>query len=120
MQLRGRSVLVLLHCTLSLTTPCISASKRCSAVERQRQPNERFKWQFWFSPRSPTFKKHGGRIEYLPSDIKSLQTKLSYLLATSQAGNKSATRNKIIAIADNLLQRNSISRKKYRQIMHYL
>ena len=85
-------------------------------VRSNSRIEQTYKWRILFS----TFEKDGGRIEYLPSDIKSLQTKLSYLLATSQAGNKSATRNKIIAIADNLLQRNSISRKKYRQIMHYL
>ena len=75
-----------------------------------------YKWRKLF----PNFRKEGEGIEFLPSDIKSLQDKLSYLLATFQAGNKSATRNKIIAIADNLLHRNYLSREKYRQIMHQL
>ena len=75
-----------------------------------------YKWRKLF----PNFRKEGEGIEFLPSDIKSLQDKLSYLLATFQAGNKSATRNKMIAIADNLLHRNYLSREKYRQIMHQL
>ena len=48
------------------------------------------------------FKKKGCGIEFLPSDIKSLQKELAYLLGEYQAGNTSATRNQIVAIADNL------------------
>ena len=60
------------------------------------------------------------RIEFLPSDITSLQTKLSYLLGEYRAGNTSATRNEIVAIADNLLKRKHITKAEYRQINDYL
>ena len=51
-----------------------------------------------------------GQGIFLPSDIKSLRAKLSYLLAEFRASNTSATRNQIVAIADNLLKR-----KKYQK-----
>ena len=44
------------------------------------------------------------RIEFVPSDITSLQIKLAYLLGKYQTSNTSATRNEIVAIADNLLK----------------
>ena len=59
-------------------------------------------------------------IQFLPADIKSLQTKLSYLIGEYRAGNTSATRNQIIAIADNLFQRNHLSKEQYSHIIHTL
>ena len=44
-------------------------------------------------------------IQFLPGDIKGLQTKLGYLLAEYQAGNTFATRNQIVAVADELFRR---------------
>ena len=49
-------------------------------------------------------KKEGHGIEFLPSDIISLQQQSSYFLAEYQADNKSATRNQVVAIVDNLLK----------------
>ena len=55
-------------------------------------------------------------IQFLLGDISSLQTKLTYLLAEYQAGNTSATRNQIVAIADELLRRKHLSQEQYRNI----
>ena len=60
------------------------------------------------------------RIQFLPGDINSLRTKLDYLLAEYRAGNTSATRNQIVAIADELLQRKQLSRAKYNTINHFI
>ena len=65
-------------------------------------------------------KKKGHGIEFLPSDINSLQQQLAYLLAEYRAGNTSATRNEIVAIADNLLKRKHITKAEYRQINDYV
>ena len=55
-------------------------------------------------------------IQFLPGDISGLQTKLTYLLAEYQAGNTFATRNQIVAIADELLRRKHISQEEYNNI----
>ena len=55
-------------------------------------------------------------IQFLPGDIKGLQTKLGYLLAEYQAGNTFATRNQIIAVADELFRRGHLSSERYRNI----
>ena len=55
-------------------------------------------------------------IQFLPGDIRGLQTKLNYLLAEYQAGNTFATRNQIVAIADELLRRKHISQEEYHNI----
>ena len=55
-------------------------------------------------------------IQFLPGDISGLQTKLTYLLAEYQAGNTFATRNQIVAIADELLCRKHISQEEYHDI----
>ena len=60
------------------------------------------------------------RIQFLPGDINSLRTKLDYLLAEYRAGNTSATRNQIVAIADELLQRKQLSQAKYNTINHFI
>ena len=68
------------------------------------------------------FKKfaQGEGIDFLPSDINSLQAKLAYLLGEYRAGNTSATRNEIVAIADNLLKRKHISKAEYKRINNFL
>ena len=55
-------------------------------------------------------------IQFLPGDIKGLQTKLTYLLGEYCAGNTSATRNQIVAIADELFRRGHLSIEQYRNI----
>ena len=60
------------------------------------------------------------RIQFLPGDINSLKTKLDYLLGEYRAGNTSATRNQIVAIADELLQRKQLSQAKYNTINHFI
>ena len=64
--------------------------------------------------------QQGEGIDFLPSDIKSLQTKLCYLLGEFRAGNTSATRNEIVAIADNLLKRKHISSAEYKIINDFI
>ena len=59
-------------------------------------------------------------IKFLPSDITSLQQKLSHLLGEFQDSNTPATRNEIVAIADNLLKRKHISAVEYRKINDYM
>ena len=60
-------------------------------------------------------------IQFLPSDIKGLETKLNYLLPEFRAGNRSSlTRNQIVSILDELLRRKRISRKEYREINTFL
>ena len=59
-------------------------------------------------------------IQYLPGDIKGLQTKLNYLLAEYRAGNRLSTRNEIVPILDELLRRRKISRKEYKDINTFL
>ena len=59
-------------------------------------------------------------IQYLPGDIKGLETKLNYLLAEYRAGNRSSTRNEIVSILDELLRRRKISRKEYKDINTFL
>ena len=62
----------------------------------------------------------GNGIQFLPGDINGLQIKLDYLLAEYHAGNTSATRNQIVAIADELLQRKQISQTKYKNINNFI
>ena len=63
----------------------------------------------------------GDGIQFLPSDIKGLETKMNYLLAEYRAGNRSSlTRNQIVPILDELLRRKRISRKEYRDINIFL
>ena len=52
-------------------------------------------------------------VQFFPGDIKGLQTKLTYLLAEYRAGNTFATRNQIVAIADELLRRRQLSQEQY-------
>ena len=64
--------------------------------------------------------QQGEGIDFLPSDIKSLQTKLCHLLGELRASNTSATCNKIVAMTDNLLKRKRISSAKYKNVNDFL
>ncbi len=61
-----------------------------------------------------------GIVQFLPGDIKGLETKLNYLLGEYRAGNRLSTRNEIVPILDELLRRKSISRKEYQDINNFL
>ena len=68
-----------------------------------------------------TLANHGSGIQFLPGDIKGLQTKLNYLLAEYRAGNRSSLiRKEIVSILDELLRRKRISRKEYRDVNTFL
>ena len=60
--------------------------------------------------------KDGTGIEFLPGDINGLIEQLHLLLAESRAGNKSSTRNQIVAILDQLLKRNYLNQEEYNAI----
>ena len=60
-----------------------------------------------------------GIIQFLPGDIKGLQTKLCYLLGEFRAGN-TTTREEIVPISDELLRRKKISQKEYKQINSFI
>ena len=81
--------------------------------KRNSRPKSTYKWKH-------IFKKMEKRIEFLPSDIASLQKELAYLLGEYRAGNTSATRNQIVAIADNLLKRKHITKLEYKKINNYI
>ena len=61
-------------------------------------------------------KKDGTGIQYLPGDINGLIEQLHLLLAESRAGNKSSTRNQIVAILDQLLRRNYLTQEEYNAV----
>ena len=58
-------------------------------------------------------KKDGTGIHFLPGDINGLINQLHLLLAEFRAGNKSATKNQIVAILDQLLKRNYLTQDEY-------
>ena len=76
-----------------------------------------YKWRVLFKNINAV---HGDAIQFLPSDIKGLQTKLAYLLGEYRAGNTSATRTGVVAISDELLRRKSISQSEYRRINDFI
>ena len=61
-----------------------------------------------------------GGTQFLPGDVKGLQTKLHYLLAEYRAGNTTATRNQIVSITDELLRRKKLSRIEYNHINDFI
>ena len=61
----------------------------------------------------------GTGITFLPSHIKSLKHDLKLLLGEFRAGNR-ATRNEIVAIVDNLLERKKISKTEAEDINNFL
>ena len=65
-------------------------------------------------------KKSGSGVQFLPGDIKGLQTKLNLLLGEYRAGNKSSTRNQIVSILDELKRRKRLSKKDYREINTFI
>ena len=58
-------------------------------------------------------------FQFLPGDIKGLQTKLCYLLGEFRAGN-TTTREEIVPISDELLRRKKISQQEYKHINNFL
>ena len=64
--------------------------------------------------------KQGTGVQFLPGDIKGLNTKLNLLLGEYRAGNKSSTRNEIVSILDELRRRKRISHKDYRDITEFI
>ena len=64
--------------------------------------------------------KHGTGVQFLPGDIKGLNTKLNLLLGEYRAGNKSSTRNEIVSILDELRRRKRISHTDYRDITEFI
>ena len=98
----------LVYQTNVMTTP--------NNVRPKSKIKQTYKWRKIFSK----FQQEGHGIQFLPTDINSLQTKLGYLLGEYRAGNTSATRNEIVAIADNLLRRKKISKAEYKRINNYI
>ena len=64
--------------------------------------------------------KKGDGVVFLPSDLKSLEEKLSLLLAEFNAGNRAETRNQIVAIVDQLQDKGVIGRSEARDINEYV
>ena len=62
----------------------------------------------------------GSGIQFLPGDINALIEKLHLLLAESRAGNKSSTRNEIVAILDELRRRNYLNQEEYNGVCEQL
>ena len=65
------------------------------------------------SPNSSEQETGEGIIQFLPGDIKGLETKLNYLLAEYRAGNR-------LSILGELMRRRKISRKEYKYINTFL
>ena len=61
----------------------------------------------------------GSGVEFLPSDINSLEEKLNLLLGEFNAGNR-ATRNEIVAIVDYLLEKRIITKPEAKNINNFL
>ena len=92
-------------------------------VTARSRPASTWKWKHILTPLQQPIKQEendGGGIQFLPSDIKGLTSKLQLLLGEFAAGNRSSTRNEIVFILDELLRRKSISRKEYTEINSYL
>ena len=62
----------------------------------------------------------GSGIQFLPGDIEGLIGQLHLLLAESRAGNKSSTRNQIVAILDQLRRLNHLSQEEYNAVCEEL
>ena len=63
--------------------------------------------------------EHGEGISFLPTDIDSLYERLKVLIAEYNAGNR-ATRNEIVAIVDNLVERKKLKKIEAQEINNYL
>ena len=88
-------------------------------VAAGQRPYQTHKYKRFFSS-LPLFQQQGHGIQFLPKDIKGLEKKFEILLGEYRAGNKTSTRNEIVAIADELLRRKVIPRQEYRDINTYL
>ena len=64
--------------------------------------------------------KEGTGVYFLPGDINGLIKQLHLLLAEFRAGNKSATKNQIVAILDELLRRNHLDEDEYNGVCRAL
>ena len=60
--------------------------------------------------------KEGTGIQFLPGDISGLIGQLRLLLGEYRAGNKSSTKNQIVAILDQLLKRNYLNQEEYNAV----
>ena len=92
-------------------------------LKSSSRPTTTWKWNHILAPILQRVKKEnidGDGIQFLPSDIKGLTSRLHLLLAEFAAGNRSSTRNEIVFILDALLRRKNISRKEYVDINSYL
>ena len=61
-------------------------------------------------------RQEGTGIQFLSGDVNGLIRQLRLLLGEYCAGNKSSTRNKIVAILDQLLRRNYLNQKEYNAV----
>ena len=61
-------------------------------------------------------KETGSGIQFFPGDITGLIKQLHLLLAEFHAGNKSTTKNQIVAILDELLRRDYLSQEEYNAV----
>ena len=62
----------------------------------------------------PTTTGHG--IQFIPADINGMLKRLRLLIAENQAGNTVATRNEIVPILDELLNRKYFTQEEYNAI----
>ena len=77
------------------------------------RPKNTAKWKFFKDYGLVEEAKDGSGVQFLPGDINGLIKQLHLLLAESHAGNKSSTRNEIVAILDELLRRNYLNQEEY-------
>ena len=62
----------------------------------------------------------GTGVHFLPGDITGLIKQFHLLLAEFRAGNKSSTKNQIVAILDDLLRRNYLNQEEYNAVCRTL
>ena len=81
------------------------------------RPRNTAKWKFFKENRlvetGELEQKDGHGIQFLPGDINGLIEQLHLLVAESRAGNKTSTRNQIVAILDELLRRKYLNQEEY-------
>ena len=111
----------LLHRTNAIDMP-----RRTSAADR---PKSTAKWRFFKEngiiqsdenedeePELEKKEETGTGIQFLPGNIRGLIEQLHLLLAEFRAGNKSSTRNRIVAILDQLRRRNYLNQEEYNAV----
>ena len=90
------------------------ASEMPHKTGTENRPRSTAKWKFFqenglVESEQTETEGEGGKgsgIQFLPGDIEGLIEQLQLLLAESRVGNKSLTRNQIVAILDQLIRRN--------------